>query len=105
MMGVRDYVLGLECGNCYPDGRDVMRRTGMLKFLKPGEKKRYRVDVALKQGRSSMSSAIRGYTVSYQRAYEDGNHERQSVKAGCLFVFRSFCGGSVPVLYRFACRR
>ena len=50
MMGVRDYVLGLECGNCYPDGRDVMRRTGMLKFLKPGEKKRYRVDVALKQG-------------------------------------------------------
>ena len=50
MMGVRDYVLGLECGNCYPDGRDVMRRTGMLKFLKPGEKKRYRVNVALKQG-------------------------------------------------------
>ena len=37
-----------------------------------------------------MSSAIRGYTVSYQRAYEDGNHERQSVKAGCLFVFRVF---------------
>ena len=26
MMGVRDYVLGLECGNCYPDGRDVMRK-------------------------------------------------------------------------------
>ena len=50
MMGVRDYVLGLECGNCYPDGRDVMRRTEMLKFLKPREKKRYRVDVALKQG-------------------------------------------------------
>lgn len=48
MMGVRDYVLGLECGNCYPDGRDVMRRTGMLKFIAPGEKKRYRVNVALK---------------------------------------------------------
>ena len=47
MMGVRDYVLGLECGNCYPDGRDVMRRTGMLKFLQPGEKKRYRVQVAV----------------------------------------------------------
>lgn len=43
MMGVRDYVLGLECGNCYPDGRDVMRNTGMLKFIKPGEKKRYQV--------------------------------------------------------------
>lgn len=45
MMGVRDYVLGLECGNCYPDGRDVMRKTGMLKFLAPGEKKTYQVKV------------------------------------------------------------
>ncbi len=47
MMGVRDYVLGLECGNCYPDGRDVMRKTGMLKFLQPGEKKQYKVKVKL----------------------------------------------------------
>lgn len=47
MMGVRDYVLGLECGNCYPDGRDVMRETGMLKFLEPGQIQKYRVHVAL----------------------------------------------------------
>ena len=47
MMGVRDYVLGLECGNCFPDGRDVMRRTGMLKFLKPGESREYRVKVSM----------------------------------------------------------
>ena len=47
MMGVRDYVLGLECGNCYPDGRDVMRRTGMLKFLEPGESKTYVVKVKM----------------------------------------------------------
>lgn len=47
MMGVRDYVLGLECGNCYPDGRDVMRKTGMLKFLKPGEEKTYTVTVTV----------------------------------------------------------
>ena len=45
MMGVRDYVLGLECGNCYPDGRDVMRKNGMLKFLQPGESKTYQVTV------------------------------------------------------------
>ena len=45
MMGVRDYVLGLECGNCYPDGRDVMRRNGMLKFLEPGESVTYEVKV------------------------------------------------------------
>ena len=48
MMGVRDYVLGLECGNCYPDGRDVMRKTGMLKFLEPGQKKTYQVKINLK---------------------------------------------------------
>lgn len=48
MMGVRDYVLGLECGNCYPDGRDVMRQMGMLKFLEPGEKKSYMFQVTIK---------------------------------------------------------
>jgi len=47
MMGVRDYVLGLECGNCYPDGRDVMRKNGMLKFLKPGESKTYQVRIRI----------------------------------------------------------
>lgn len=47
MMGVRDYVLGLECGNCYADGRDVMRKSGMLKFLKPGESKSYTVKIQL----------------------------------------------------------
>lgn len=47
MMGVRDYVLGLECGNCYPDGRDVMRRTGMLKTLAPGKKQSYCVKIRL----------------------------------------------------------
>ncbi len=45
MMGVRDYVLGLECGNCYPDGRDVMRKTGMLKYLEPGEAATYEVKI------------------------------------------------------------
>jgi hypothetical protein len=48
MMGIRDYVLGLECGNCYPDGRDVMRKVGMLKFLSPGESKEYEVRIHLK---------------------------------------------------------
>lgn len=36
MMGIRDYVLGLEPGNCTPDGRDVLRREGRLRFLEPG---------------------------------------------------------------------
>ena len=37
MMGENEYVLGLEPGNCTPDGRDVMRKEGKLKILKPGE--------------------------------------------------------------------
>ena len=49
MMGVRDYVLGLECGNCYPDGRNVMRKTGMLKFMQPGEEKTFRIKVLLNE--------------------------------------------------------
>ena len=47
MLGVRDYALGLECGNCYPDGRKAMREGGMLKFLQPGESKEYQVRIEL----------------------------------------------------------
>ena len=37
MMGEKEYVLGLEPGNCTPDGRDVMRQKGMLEFISPEE--------------------------------------------------------------------
>ncbi len=37
MMGAGEYVLGLEPGNCNPDGRDLMRQSGKLKFLEPAE--------------------------------------------------------------------
>lgn len=47
MMGYRDYVLGLEPGNCHPDGRDVMRKEGKLKILQPGESITYQVAVTL----------------------------------------------------------
>ena len=39
MMGKTDYVLGLEPGNCTPDGRDVLRKNGTLAYLSPGESK------------------------------------------------------------------
>lgn len=39
MMGKTDYVLGLEPANCTPDGRDVLRQNGTLKFLNPEEQK------------------------------------------------------------------
>ena len=36
MMGETEYVLGLEPANCTPEGRDVMRKQGKLKFVEPG---------------------------------------------------------------------
>ena len=50
MMGVRDYVLGLEPGNCYPDGRDKMRADGRLKIIFPGEAVTYSVGIAMVDG-------------------------------------------------------
>lgn len=45
MMGVRDYVLGLEPGNCHPNGRNIMRQEGNLSFIEPGTEKNYSVRV------------------------------------------------------------
>jgi hypothetical protein len=50
MMGVKDYVMGLEPGNCNPSGRDVMRKEGKLKFIRPMERMKYDVEVALLEG-------------------------------------------------------
>lgn len=47
MMGYRDYVLGLEPGNCYPTGRIEARENGTLSFLQPEEERHFRVDVKL----------------------------------------------------------
>lgn len=51
MMGQRDYVLGLEPGNCHPDGRDRMREEGKLTVLKPGERVHYQVDISMIAGK------------------------------------------------------
>ena len=43
MMGEYEYVLGLEPGNCLPDGRDIMRKNGILEMLEPEEEKTYSI--------------------------------------------------------------
>jgi len=45
MPGFRDYVLGFEPGNCTTAGRDKDRKNGFLKFLQPGETKKYELAV------------------------------------------------------------
>lgn len=57
MMGQRDYVLGLEPGNCHPDGRDQMRKEGKLTFLQPGESVSYEVCVAMVDGEEAWGKA------------------------------------------------
>lgn len=47
MMGHRDYVMGLEPGNCLPDGRDVARKNETLKILKPNEKVNFNVRIRM----------------------------------------------------------
>lgn len=43
MMGEYEYVLGLEPGNCLPDGRRAMREKGLLEFLAPGEERDFHI--------------------------------------------------------------
>lgn len=53
MMGKRDYVLGLEPGNCHPDGRAKMREEGNLTILSPGAQVNYQVQIRLLSGREA----------------------------------------------------
>lgn len=50
MMGIRDYVLGIEPGTNYPDGRAVARKENALSFLAPGEEKKFRVEIEMFEG-------------------------------------------------------
>lgn len=47
MMGERDYVVGLEPGNCHPDGRDKMREEEKLTILQPGKSVDYTVNIKM----------------------------------------------------------
>lgn len=47
MMGIRDYVVGLEPGNVFPNGYKQNLEDGVIKFLKPDEKLTYKIDVTL----------------------------------------------------------
>lgn len=88
MMGVRDYVLGLECGNCYPDGRDVMRRTGRLKQLAPGAKKEYCVTVRMLDFRKAIRSGVRKVNYYTYMAMAGGEEIASQFQMGCIPVER-----------------
>ena len=47
MMGKYDYVLGLEPGNCNPNGRKKVNQSGKLVILKENEIVKYGVKIKL----------------------------------------------------------
>ena len=60
MMGERDYVLGLEPGNCYADGREAVRKQGKLKFIHPDQEITYSVDFTFTDSRDAFDTSCRG---------------------------------------------
>lgn len=50
MMGKRDYVLGIEPGTNYPDGRETARKEKALIFLNPEESKQFEIEVEIFEG-------------------------------------------------------
>lgn len=57
MMGNKEYVLGLEPGNCSPDGRAAMRAQGKLQTLKPEESREFSFTVRFYQGKAAWDAA------------------------------------------------
>ena len=47
MMGEGEYVVGLEPANCRVEGRVKERGEGRLKYLKPGEIKKYNIEIGI----------------------------------------------------------
>jgi len=47
MMGQGSYVVGIEPANCKVDGRGQARKDGTLKFLNPGKKKEYKLELGV----------------------------------------------------------
>lgn len=58
MMGQQDYVVGLEPGNCLPEGRAAARQNGRLQFIEPGEVKKVDIELGILEGRQAIEEFI-----------------------------------------------
>ena len=52
--GVREYVVGMEPANCWVEGRAKERERGTLQFLKPGETRKYHLELGVLDGREAI---------------------------------------------------
>jgi len=46
-MGEQEYVVGLEPCTWYPEGRAEARKRGELEFIKPGEVRKFEVEIGI----------------------------------------------------------
>ncbi|MEI6158107.1 MAG: DUF4432 family protein, partial [Atribacterota bacterium] len=54
MLGESEYVLGMEPGNCYPEGRSKEREAGRLVTLKPGESRKMVLELGILEGEKEL---------------------------------------------------
>ncbi|NLJ41289.1 MAG: aldose 1-epimerase family protein [Clostridiales bacterium] len=55
-MGAGDYVMGVEPGNCYVEGRVDAREKGVLEYLEPGETKEIKVTAEILDGSTEIDN-------------------------------------------------
>lgn len=58
MMGQGDYVIGLEPGNAYVEGRAKAKADADLKYIQPGEKYVYQFDVCILEGEEELKKQL-----------------------------------------------
>ncbi len=56
MTGQGAYVVGMEPGNCYPEGRAAARRHGTLEYLQPGEKKMFHLEIGVLEDKNRIDA-------------------------------------------------
>lgn len=59
MTGQGHYVMGIEPANAWVGGRDKARKDGSLKFLQPGEKRHYHLELGVLSSQKEIEGVIR----------------------------------------------
>jgi hypothetical protein len=54
MMGIRNYVVGMEPANCSVLGRAAERHRGTLQFLEPGERREYHLEIGVLESKEAI---------------------------------------------------
>ena len=65
MVGEGNYVVGMEPGNCIPEGRATARKRGSLEFVEPGEKRTFHLEIGVMPSNNEIrafEAKLRGLT-------------------------------------------